>query len=252
MDITKAITDFISTHEAPVLFAGAGVSAKAGVPTWGEYLKRLAEISRPYDPLTRHIMMERIAEGNYTEAASYYFICSKIPEAEKYQALCQPLKEYDHKKIATLTDLPFTAYVTTNYDRVLHDAFAISRNVSAVDVHLGDTTLNSAPFMTDCYIARIHGRSEAPETMILDKNHYKNLLKDTGYIDYLTHIFTRKQILFIGFSFLDPAIFSVLTTVRERVGKVHQGRHLALLPDGADTELIKMLELFTIAKVFSL
>lgn len=250
MEITEEIRKFLTTHESPVLFAGAGVSARAGIPTWGKYLEYLAEISRVYDPITRHIMMERIREGSYTDAAAYYYLCGKIPEAEKYQALSKPLREYDHTKIVALTDLPFTAFVTTNFDRALNDASAISRKASAVDVHLGDPTMSAAPFQTDFYIARIHGRCEAPVTMVLENRHYENLSLDAAYIDFLTHIFTRKQVLFLGFSFLDPAISSVLETVRDHVGKVHQGRHLALLPEGTNDDLVNMLETYSISKLF--
>jgi len=250
MGISEEITKFMRAHESPVLFAGAGVSAKAGVPTWGSYLAMLAEFARQFDIYTYHIMMERIREGAFTDAASYYFMCRKIPEAEKYKTLNEPLRGYDHTKVLDLVSLPFTAFITTNYDRVLDDAFAHTRKVAAVGVQLGDPTLKSAPYSTDIYIARIHGRSEVPETMVLDSDHYEKLKENTAYIDYLRHIFTRRQILFVGFSFLDPAIRTVLEAVRVNVGRVHDGRHHALLPTGSDCDFLDELERYNISKTF--
>jgi hypothetical protein len=246
MDLLNRIRRFFSENEHPFLFTGAGVSAYAGLPVWSEYLKELAELARAHDTLTRQIMVERIAECDLTNAATYYFICNKIPLAEKHKNLTLPLKNYDANKIKSLTDLPFRSYVTTNYDKSLHDAYALSTGKSCIEVNLNDPTLKGAPYESSTYIARIHGRVEVPDTMILSDEHYKALESNEPYTDFLAHIFTRCQIMFVGFSFSDPAISSVLDNLRKKVGTVHNGKHIALIPNNADPKLRSNLSEFNI------
>ena len=98
---------------------------------------------------------------------------------------------------------------------------------------MDDPTLTAAPFNSHCYIARIHGRVEVPQSMRLSERHFESLDRNTHYLDFLSHLFTRARLLFVGFSFLDPAIRQVFEMVHKKVGKYHDGRHLALLPEDA-------------------
>lgn len=250
VDCSEKLLHFFRTSETPVLFAGAGVSARAGIPTWSDLLTRLAEHARQYDQYTRHIMIERIQSKKYLDAATYYFLCSEIGEAEKYQVLRSYFETYNANEVDALTSLPFRAIITSNYDRVLHDSYAKVSGRSAIEFSLGDPSLRAASFEKNFFIARVHGRAEVPETIVLDKNHYQKLLFDEAYIGLLTYLFTRTQILFVGFSFFDPAIQHILQVVHKHYGGVHHGRHLALLPEGVGADFIQNLEAYTIQKEF--
>lgn len=244
----ELVTDFFRQSQDPVLFAGAGVSAKAGIPVWGAYLSGLAQVARPHDPYTYHLMMDVIGRKNYPLAATYFLLCDKIRDADKYKAIRDPLFTYNSANIAMLASLPFKAYVTTNYDRALHDIYAAKYSKAALEVHRGDPTLKEVLFRTDFYVARIHGRSEVPDSIVLSQEHYAHLVSDQSYIDFLTHLFTRRQVLFVGFSFLDPAIQHVLSVVKKNVARLHDGAHLALLPKDAESEFVAQLESNNIAR----
>ena len=122
--LVKTLRGFLEEAPNAVLFAGAGVSARAGLPTWKGYLEQLAELARIYDPMTRHHMLERVHEEDYLGAADLYFICKKLPQAQKYENLVAPLRAFDAAALAGLVSLPFSAMVTTNYDRALITANA--------------------------------------------------------------------------------------------------------------------------------
>ena len=248
--LCESVVDFFRQSQDPILFAGAGVSAKAGIPVWGDYLEGLAQVARPHAPYTYHQMMIEIGRKNYPLAATYYLLCADLRDAEKFKAIKDPLLTYNSATIAALARLPFKAYVTTNYDRALHDVYASKRGKAALEVHRGDPTLKEVLFTTDFYVARIHGRSEVPYSIVLSKEHFADLVSDQSYIDFLAHVFTRRQVLFVGFSFLDPAVQHVLSVVQKNVGRLHDGAHLALLPKDADSQFIAQLESNNISKAF--
>lgn len=248
-DIYSALGNFLNEETPSFLFAGAGVSSRAGLPTWNEYLRQLAEFARIHDPLARHHMIELLNEGDYLTAAELYFLSKKIAEPERFEHLAAPLTDYDCSKLVALAKLPFSSIVTTNFDRSLLDAYARVQKVAAEEVNLDDPTLAAAPFNKRFYIARIHGRVEVPPTIHLGERHYEALGGNSHYIDFLAHLFTRTRLLFVGFSFLDPAIRNVLEIVQKKVGAFHSGRHLALLPRAADDEFNRKLEQFSIRKI---
>jgi hypothetical protein len=120
---------------------------------------------------------------------------------------------------------------------------------AAAEVNLGDPTLIAAPYQEAFYVARIHGRVEVPSSMILSKTHYERLIDDAAYVDFLRHLFTSRSLMFLGFSFLDPAIRMVLKAIRDRLGAVHAGRHVALVVSDADGEFVAELNRYNIRTI---
>jgi hypothetical protein len=235
--LTKKLEEFLAKSEQPVLFAGAGVSVKAGMPDWTGYLSELAAAAATFDPFTKYQMDDAIKEGALEVAASYYQICRKIPEATRLLDLVAPLTTYDSKKIEPLAKLPFASIATTNFDRALFDAYAGANGRAAREVNLDDPTMKGAAFATEFYIARIHGRVEVPSSMRLSEGDMVGLGINVDYQNFLAHLFTRRQVLFIGFSFLDPAIKAVLAAVTARFGSFHGNEHVALVPKGDTSSL---------------
>src|ERR1700729_865060 len=123
-NVRKAVESFFKESVRPVLFAGAGISVRAGLPTWGQYLTALAEQVHPRDPYTRHLMVNCIHLGQYSLAAEYFFLTEGLTDGEKITALTSPLRDYDPAAVSAIGALPFASYATTNYDRVLLDVFA--------------------------------------------------------------------------------------------------------------------------------
>ena len=247
--VESALAQFFSQSRLPVLFAGAGVSARAGLPTWGDYLKLLAAAAAEYDEYTKYFIDDAVSDGAFEDAATYYIISRKIPESRKLEELRKPLLKFDSARIKSIVDLPFQSVVTTNFDRALFHAYAKHTGQSAREINIDDLSLDAAPFEQDLYIARIHGREEVPSSMRLSKEHFAGLLTNSSYTGFLEHLFTRRQVLFVGFSFFDPAIRSVLRAVRATSGSMHGQEHWALVPKGAASEFIGELEAHSIRRV---
>lgn len=148
-EISSVINEFME-HDNPTLFAGAGVGAYAGLPTWGEFMNSLAEFSQKYDPDTANLIQKRSKSGYYLEAASVYKTCPEIPEGEKYKGLSLPFRTVpDASNLQALLSLPFSFVITTNYDRSLHDAYAMVYKKSPQTVELYDSTMANASYQRD-------------------------------------------------------------------------------------------------------
>ena len=92
-DIANALDRFFKKSSLPVLFAGAGVSARAGLPTWGTYLLDLGVAVNPYDQYTKYFIDKAVQDGALEDAATYYFLCRDMPESTKFSELVQPLRK---------------------------------------------------------------------------------------------------------------------------------------------------------------
>ena len=246
--LTSKIIEF-ARQQGSCLFAGAGVAKRAGLPSWDEYLEHLSSIAGRYDKDLEALMRKRLRARLYLETAELYKTAVEIPEGIKYAELSSPFTSacgYTPEHLHALMALPFSAVVTTNYDRSLLDAYyslfskqkESGLNLKAPKyVELGDLSMRQAIFWADFYIARIHGRVEIPETMVLDRNDYHRTDVDPYYQDFLLNILKNYRCLFIGYSFLDPAINRVLELMRKTLPHPYVKLHVALLPNDGDTRL---------------
>lgn len=249
MDLQKALEKFFAKSRLPVLFAGAGVSARGGIPTWGSYLAKLGAAASEYDEYIKFMIDRAVAAGAFEDAASLYLMCRDMPESTKFKEMQAPLLEFNWEPIRSLVRLPFQSVVTTNFDRLLFSAYAKSVGQAAREVNIDDPALSGSIYSDDLYVARIHGRVEVPSSMRLSKEHFALLQANASYGAFLDHIFTKRQVLFVGFSFLDPAISAVLRSVRSKTASLHGQEHWALVPEGASAEFVKELELHSIRRI---
>lgn len=260
-DLTQRIIDFVK-QQGSCLFAGAGTSIKAGLPSWREYLEHLVTIAGKYESLTAELMKKRMSTMSYLEAAQYYRDCIEIPEGEKLKNLAAPFStdspRYSPANLHALVALPFSNIVTTNYDRAIWDAYynlyqkrveSGLRLPSPLAVELGDQSMRQAIYWEKFYIARIHGREEIPDSIILSKNDYQKLLDNSEYHDFLLHVLKDYRCLWLGYSFLDPAIHQILSVMEASFPKPYPKLHMALLPDDSDKSLKAKLAAFNIEVV---
>jgi hypothetical protein len=240
-ETVQRLVRFFNEAKRPVLFAGAGVSAIAGVPVWAQLLSTLAEWLRAKDALSANMMVELIRKWDLLRAAEYFFLSDAVTDAERMRVLLHNLKPLNAAAVFDLCRLPFKAAITTNFDRVLNDGFAAIRREAPLDFRRGDSSFQQTLWAEDFLISRIHGAVESPSSIVLTKSHFAELGRDAVYKDVLSHFTTRANLLFVGFSFGDPAIESVLTDINRLYGPLTQGEHLALVPSDLNPEISQKL-----------
>lgn len=245
MSIAALASRIAQHYAAPqtCLFAGAGVSAHAGLPTWSEYLDFLATVAEQYEAETAVLMRRRTSHNQLTEAAQLYKSCPEIPQGVMYEKLVEPFLTYDAARLRALMSLPNSAVVTTNFDRALHDAYqglapiAGKARPAALYAELRDVSLQQAIYWRKFFIARVHGRAEIPPTVVIATDDYSKLDHDVHYQDFLVHVFKNYHCLWLGFSFVDPAVQKVFDVIRRTLPQPYPRLHLAVLPNNADVSL---------------
>jgi len=249
MKVQEALAEFFRQSRLPTLFAGAGVSARGGLPSWPSYLSKLGAAAGEYDPYIKFIIDKAVADGALTDAASLYLMCRDMPESKKLLGLQEPLLHFDWARLSDLVKLPFRSVVTTNFDRLLFAAYAKGAGLAAREVNIDDPALSAAKFADDFFVARLHGRVELPTSMRLSREHFALLPTNESYVGFLEHLFTRRQVLFVGFSFLDPAIATILRSVRTSTMGMHGQEHWALVPKGIGSDFLSELERHSIRRI---
>ncbi len=250
-ELADAIRTFVDQPRS-VLFAGAGVGSRVGFPLWGGWLKDLADVCAEFgDEPAADLVKSRVDEGDLLGAATVYKTCRKIPSGERLKRLALPFREVpgDLGKLERVVTLPVTGIVTTNYDRSLHEACAKFRKHAVMPLELRDQTLRNAALISEFFIARIHGRAEVAECMVVDHYDYERLDDDADYLDFLVTLLRLRPTLFLGFSFLDPAIEHVLEHYRNNFGPRFPEMHLAVLPSGSGKGLAAALSAVNIRVV---
>jgi hypothetical protein len=239
--ISKFLIDRFS-EDGQILFAGAGIGRRVNLPDWSEYAEKIAFFAEKHEPEIAAVMRSRIRAQRYPEAFALFEQCDNLPPADRFKALAQPFQdpEPDPDPLLSLLRLPFDAVITTNFDRSLVEAYAKARGKAARTAGPSDTPLKECPYIAEFYIARIHGKVEHPPSMVLTSDAYTALEYDDSYIDFLNFAFTHRRCLFLGFSFVDPAISNVLTTIAKK-SIVAAKTHYALLPSSAPPELAQKL-----------
>jgi len=101
----------------------------------------------------------------------------------------------------------------------------------------------------DFFVSRIHGRIEGQDPIVFTDAQYQIALNDAAYLDVIRHLFTQRQLLIVGFSFLDPALQAVLAAVEKLYGGRSMQEHLALLPEDADDSMLAKLNRYNIRKI---
>lgn len=186
------------------VFAGAGLSRPSGFVEWKELLRPLAEdiglnIDEEHD-------LTAVAQYVRNEYGTRAYINSTI------------LRAYDkdvetNENVSILTRLPIYTYWTTNYDRLIEEGLRdANRNC---DVKIDYKQLSNTKRDRDAIVYKMHGDVEHPAEAVLTKDDYVQYERNHPlFRSVLQGDLISKTFLFIGFSFEDPNLDSVLSQVR--------------------------------------
>ncbi len=186
------------------LFAGAGLSRPSGFVIWKELLRPLAEdiglnIDDEHD-------LSAVAQYARNKSGNRAAINTSIIEAYSKDAAA-------NDNVRILTRLPIYTYWTTNYDHLIEDGLReANRNA---DVKIDYKQLSSTKRDRDAIVYKMHGDSDHAADAVLTKDDYVQYDRNHPFFrSVLQGDLISKTFLFIGFSFEDPNLDSILSQIR--------------------------------------
>ena len=199
-NLTTLIKSF--NREVFIPFIGAGPSTILGEPGWEELITNL------YKAFGLKIRRAKLPNGKVDYPKIFSNLCKKIGDKEQfYKKLFEHLRPTQteitgfHLKLVDL----FHAYVTTNYDSPIEIAF---KNQHKTELRKYFFSCYGTNNLKDC-VVYLHGHKEINFCIIKTEDYdyfYPSVNKKNGIPileDFLSEIFTEKNIIFCGFSFDD-------------------------------------------------
>ncbi|MEN3944238.1 SIR2 family protein [Prosthecobacter sp. SYSU 5D2] len=220
------------------LFVGAGISAISGLPSWSGLLDELiVELKGQPGVSTRLIADAR----KLLKDRSKWLTLAQLLRNE----LGKKFNEFVGRRFADskikpnevhdlIVDLPWSAIVTTNYDRLIERAFARKLGDQGdipVLTYASPGGIASNYRRGEKFIVKAHGDAKMkPESVVLTESDYRNLVhREIGYQAVLQALFTTNSFLFIGCSLADPDLRMMLTFLHSAFHG-DTATHYALIP----------------------
>lgn len=186
------------------VFAGAGLSRPSGFVVWKELLR----------PLAKDIGLNIDEEHDLTAVAQY--VRNKSGNRSVINSTI--LEKYSkgvgkNENVSILTRLPIYTYWTTNYDHLIEEGLR-DANRSA-DIKIDYKQLSNTKRARDAVVYKMHGDVERAADAVLTKDDYAQYERNYPFFrSILQGDLISKTFVFIGFSFDDPNLDSILGQIR--------------------------------------
>jgi hypothetical protein len=175
-----------------VLFAGAGLSVPAGLPTWNALVNQLAaELGRQRqenDELD-------IAQAYRDQPGGAAKLANLI--RTRFTGVLSTLAHY------LLLALPIHSVFTTNYDPLLEDTLAaLKRNPLRV---VREQDVAQTGKADGVYVVKFHGDAATPEEIVLCRADYEGFFRQRPALSALLRgLLLNQKFLFVGYRLRDP------------------------------------------------
>jgi len=224
-------------------FIGAGMSKSAGCPEWKEYLLKLC----PEAELDRDAMRQRLEEqGDYEGVMN-----------ELVTRLGEPRFNLDFERdfsppgelagaVMRLPELFDSCAITTNFDRILEDAYQKSakpfaeKTTGRAPAGMVNAFYRAIP-AGDRHLLKLHGNLTNVAERVLNKAEYDDAYGNDGNIHFdrpvpklLRRLYTSFSFLFLGCSLNYDRTIQTFAKIAQDVGADSLPHHYAILACPAD------------------
>ena len=253
-----ALIEHLMRPNETILFAGAGVSAAAGYPGWASLMDRMEE--RLQRELVGPRGMANIISPK--DVSQIKNINDLLWRAQEYRRVLgktiynQILKEaFDTKlfdgppQIAlALIRLRFAHVLTTNFEPSLENAyFNESTKLTVLEwtekEKIREFITRQLHRSDDRCFIYLHGRIDAsrnppvPDNLVLaDADYVERYLLTSSTVHKMLAIFMTRPVVFVGFSFTDPAVQMIFQALTAHLGGAESAicTHFILSPEPAE------------------
>lgn len=213
-----------------VAFVGAGLSYPT-VGGWGDLLEAVARRTGNSDLEQRVAGLIASAKDNVDYEAAAQLLADDDERLGEHVAATIHEKKANAKekdrtvvdnRVALLERIPFDAILTTNFDGYLDGEDPcgdIYRAVLRTDGR-EERRYDSAGSYHRRPIINLHGRLDAPKSILLTRRAYRRrLYTEPGYRRFLSTLFSTHTVVYIGFSFTDAYINDIRSEILAMFGR---------------------------------
>lgn len=228
------------------VLVGAGASAGAGLPVWGQFLHlMIAEAER-------HLVINSSKAKEYrdltTNPGKYLLVASGLKEdlkvyfeefVENTFITPRPAPTPLHRALVALDRLQFV--LTTNYDTIIERAYRAKDPDVSVCTFKDAGEVQRRLAKREFFILKAHGdAAKVGNGIILTDADYRNILfRQRAYQSLLSAMFTMFTIIFIGASMTDPEILLLMNYIVDSFASGSGPNHFALMAEEDITEVEK-------------
>jgi predicted ATP-binding protein involved in virulence len=189
-----------------VLYAGAGLSAQCGLPTWTPFVHGLLDWARTNNVINEAEATEyhdEVARGQADPVADN--LVSRLTTEDDRAALNDYLRKVFLKRTSPsplherLKQIEFSAILTTNFDNVLERVFEgkTDQTYTPKDSESLLTALTRRAF----FILKLYGRLDRQETVLVAPAQYNSAISGNSlFSEFMQTLFFSRTILFLGAS----------------------------------------------------
>src|ERR1700722_2910260 len=188
-----------------ILFAGAGLSARAGVPTWNQFLSGLLDFASEHqvvDPATKQSFAAALSEGERNAVADGLVHAFGNQRDQLQQFLVQSFPEPKVLSQAheCIRKIPFAAVLTTNYDTLLEKTLPEFAGPGVYTTKDAESLLDALAQKRK-FILKLYGLIRRPETLIFAPIEYQEAVSsNVSFSKFVEGIFFSRSFFFVGLS----------------------------------------------------
>jgi WD40 repeat protein len=188
-----------------VLFAGAGLSARAGVPTWNQFLSGLLDFASErqiVDPATKQSFAAALSEGERNAVADglVHAFGNQRDQLQEFLVQSFPEPKLLSQAHECIRQIPFAAVLTTNYDTLLEKTLPEFAEPSVYTTKDADSLLDALA-QNRKFILKLYGLIRRPETLIFAPIEYQEAVSsNVSFSKFVEGIFFSRSFFFVGLS----------------------------------------------------
>ena len=233
----NALDSAIRSRGRPlVVWLGAGASAWAGYPLWGDLADRMhRRFAREVSTYAKNTGSALLGAEEYpklfqemrTSNSALYFSCLVGEFAYR-----QPNPVYA-RLLRALQQVEPTGIVTTNVDESLERHLSGRETIQRSDVERMAQLLAEGRAFT----CKLHGSISAVETMVFSEQDYEDVRTDVPFLNALHSLLAGSMVLFLGYGLRDRHVISALQQGSATHPLFGTGPHFIVAPQGTSEDL---------------
>jgi HEAT repeat protein len=239
MNISPSLKALLKALEAKecVFFVGSGISRWSGLPDWEGLIEKMIDFlgERGLDRSEKREIKSVLKAGDLLTAAS---LCtSRLRKSDLRDLIDLVFVEPSprpHEIHTLITSLGPDSFVTTNYDRLIEDAYQETHKGIVLTPVNNDQPPEQARIMkhgASRFVFNLHGRADRIDTVILSREDYRKLQYTAGAtLKTLEHLLLSRPVVYLGFSLRDPDFLMI----KDQIASTFQSGerdHFAILPN---------------------